>query len=75
MDEKLKEEVMNPVNFESLTLFQKIDFGWKKIRQFCFITVEHKYFELFIILMIVLSSIALVCMICLGILQKKTWKN
>jgi len=49
-----------PVNLDNLTCCEKLGYRWNLVRQFCYKTVEHKYFELFIILMIVLSSAALV---------------
>ena len=48
------------IDIENLAFTEKLEYRWKQLRQLCFKIVEHKYFELFIILMIVLSSIALV---------------
>jgi hypothetical protein len=46
--------------FKNKTMRKKITYIWVTLKKKSFITVEHKYFEIFIILMIVLSSIALV---------------
>lgn len=48
------------LGFKKKTLREEMTSLWDKLKKRCFLIVEHKYFEVFIILMIVLSSIALV---------------
>lgn len=46
--------------FKNKIMREEMTYIWDKLKKSCFFIVEHKYFEVFIILMIVLSSIALV---------------
>jgi hypothetical protein len=59
-DSNRSNEINEKVNIDNLSLTEKLAYRWKQIQKLCFKIVEHKYFELFIILMIVLSSFALV---------------